>query len=80
MLAVLLGGGIAASLDIIYACLSNAQYSRAPLWTGVDTVIEAPTLTGCSQNVVPVTGSSEASEVGSQTISCRVPPAAMIIG
>lgn len=33
MLAVLLGGGIAASLDIIYACLSNAQYSRAPLWT-----------------------------------------------
>lgn len=33
MFAVLLGGGIAATLDIIYACLSNAQYGKAPLWT-----------------------------------------------
>src|SRR5437867_6202995 len=32
VLAVLLGGGIAATLDIIYACISNAQYGRTPLW------------------------------------------------
>jgi hypothetical protein len=31
-LAVLLGGGIAATLDIVYACLSNAQYGKTPLW------------------------------------------------
>src|ERR1700681_2598911 len=30
--AVLLGGGIAATLDIVYACLSNAQYGKTPLW------------------------------------------------
>jgi hypothetical protein len=33
LFAVLLGGGIAATLDIVYACLSNAQYSKTPLWT-----------------------------------------------
>jgi hypothetical protein len=32
VLAVLLGGGIAATLDIIYACISNAQYGKTPLW------------------------------------------------
>ena len=31
-LAVLVGGGIAATLDIIYACISNAQYGKTPLW------------------------------------------------
>ena len=30
--AVLLGGGIAATLDIAYACVSNAQYGKTPLW------------------------------------------------
>lgn len=30
--AVLLGGGIAATLDIVYACISNAQYGKTPLW------------------------------------------------
>ena len=30
-LAVLVGG-IAATLDIIYACISNAQYGKTPLW------------------------------------------------
>lgn len=33
LFAVLLGGGIAATLDIVYACLSNAQYGKTPLWT-----------------------------------------------
>jgi len=32
VLAVLLGGAIAATLDIIYACISNAQYGKTPLW------------------------------------------------
>ena len=32
VVAVVLGGGIAATLDIVYACLSNAQYSKTPLW------------------------------------------------
>ena len=32
VLAVLAGGGIAATLDIVYACLSNAQYGKTPLW------------------------------------------------
>jgi hypothetical protein len=32
VLAVLLGGGIAATLDIVYACVSNAQYGKTPLW------------------------------------------------
>jgi hypothetical protein len=30
--AVLLGGFIAATLDILYAFVSNAQYGRSPLW------------------------------------------------
>jgi hypothetical protein len=30
--AVLLGGGIAATLDMAYACVSNAQYGKTPLW------------------------------------------------
>ena len=30
--AVLVGGGIAATLDIVYACISNAQYGKSPLW------------------------------------------------
>ncbi len=30
--AILAGGGIAATLDIVYACVSNAQYFKAPLW------------------------------------------------
>jgi len=32
LLAVLVGGGIAATLDIVYAFLSNAQYGKTPLW------------------------------------------------
>lgn len=31
-LAIFLGGGIAATLDIVYACVSNAQYGKSPLW------------------------------------------------
>ena len=31
--AVALGGGIAASLDIIYACVRQAGYGRPPTWT-----------------------------------------------
>jgi hypothetical protein len=31
-LAILAGGGIAATLDIVYACVSNAQYFKTPLW------------------------------------------------
>ena len=31
-LAVVLGGGIAATLDMAYACVSNAQYGKTPLW------------------------------------------------
>ncbi|MDB5988286.1 MAG: hypothetical protein JWR16_3339 [Nevskia sp.] len=30
--AVLLGGSIAATLDLTYACISNAQYGKTPLW------------------------------------------------
>jgi hypothetical protein len=30
--AVLIGGCIAATFDIVYACISNAQYGKAPLW------------------------------------------------
>jgi hypothetical protein len=30
--AVLLGGGIAATLDIIYAIVRNGGYGRSPLW------------------------------------------------
>ena len=30
--AVLLGGGIAATLDIIYACVRNGGYGRSPEW------------------------------------------------
>jgi len=29
---VLAGGGIAATVDIVYACVSNAQYGKSPLW------------------------------------------------
>jgi hypothetical protein len=32
VLAVLLGGFIAATLDILYAFASNAQFGRSPLW------------------------------------------------
>lgn len=32
VLAVLLGGALAATLDIAYAFISNAQYGRSPLW------------------------------------------------
>ncbi len=32
VLAVLLGGFLAATIDIIYACVSNAQYGKSPLW------------------------------------------------
>ena len=32
ILAVALGGGIAATLDIVYACISSAQYGKTPLW------------------------------------------------
>ena len=32
VVAVVLGGGIAATIDIVYACLSNAQYGKTPLW------------------------------------------------
>jgi hypothetical protein len=32
LLAVLLGGAIAATLDIVYACISNSQYGKTPLW------------------------------------------------
>lgn len=32
VLAVLLGGTLAATLDIVYAFISNAQYGRSPLW------------------------------------------------
>jgi hypothetical protein len=30
--AVLVGGGVAATLDIVYAFVANAQYGRSPLW------------------------------------------------
>lgn len=30
--AVLLGGGVAATLDIIYACIRNGGYGRSPEW------------------------------------------------
>jgi len=33
MVGVLLGGGIAATLDIVYAILRNGGYGKAPLWT-----------------------------------------------
>ena len=32
LLAILLGGSIAASFDIVYAIISNAQNFRTPLW------------------------------------------------
>ena len=32
VLAILLGGFIAATLDILYAFLGNAQFGRSPLW------------------------------------------------
>lgn len=32
LLAVLVGGGIAAALDIVYAFVANGQYGRSPLW------------------------------------------------
>jgi uncharacterized membrane protein YagU involved in acid resistance len=32
VLAILVGGGIAATLDIVYACVSNAQNARTPEW------------------------------------------------
>src|SRR5262249_42014497 len=50
------------------------------LRTGVATVIEAPTLYGCSQYFLPVSGSSDATAPGYQMISCRAPPAVMMIG
>lgn len=31
-IAVLLGGSIAATLDILYAFIGNGQYGRTPLW------------------------------------------------
>jgi uncharacterized membrane protein YagU involved in acid resistance len=31
--AVLIGGGIAATLDMLYACVRNAGFGRAPEWT-----------------------------------------------
>jgi len=33
VMAVFLGGGIAATLDIVYAVLRNAGHGKAPLWT-----------------------------------------------
>lgn len=30
--AVLIGGGIAATFDIVYAILRNGQYGKSPLW------------------------------------------------
>ncbi len=30
--AILLGGGIAATADIVYAFIANGQYGRTPLW------------------------------------------------
>ena len=32
-LAVFLGGGAAATLDIVYACLRNSGFGKAPIWT-----------------------------------------------
>ena len=32
VIAVLVGGGIAAALDILYAFVASAQYGRTPLW------------------------------------------------
>jgi hypothetical protein len=32
-IAVLVGGGIAATLDIVYACVRQAGYGRSPEWT-----------------------------------------------
>ncbi len=32
IVAVLVGGGIAATIDILYAFVSNAQFGRSPLW------------------------------------------------
>lgn len=32
VIGVLLGGGIAATLDIVYAILRNGQFGRTPLW------------------------------------------------
>ena len=32
MIGVLIGGGIAATLDIVYAILRNGQFGRTPLW------------------------------------------------
>jgi uncharacterized membrane protein YagU involved in acid resistance len=32
MIGVLIGGGIAATLDIVYAILRNGQFGRSPLW------------------------------------------------
>jgi hypothetical protein len=32
-IAILLGGGIAATLDMSYACVRNAGFDRAPMWT-----------------------------------------------
>jgi hypothetical protein len=32
-LAILLGGGIAATLDMVYAIVSNNHYGKAPQWT-----------------------------------------------
>jgi uncharacterized membrane protein YagU involved in acid resistance len=33
MVAVLVGGGIAATLDLVYAILRQAGFGRSPLWT-----------------------------------------------
>ncbi len=33
VLGIVLGGGIAATLDIVYAVLRNAGFGRPPLWT-----------------------------------------------
>ena len=32
LVRVLLGGGVAATLDIVYAILRNAQHGKTPLW------------------------------------------------
>ena len=32
MMAVLIGGGVAATLDIIYAIVRNGGYGKSPLW------------------------------------------------
>ena len=32
IVGVLLGGGVAATLDIVYAILRNGQYGKSPLW------------------------------------------------